>query len=348
LREVEHRANGILFRILYNPLLSDGELNGWLETSAYAWDEENSITHSPMVIALLLTILLSLAGGVFLSRRALSPVSNLRKAAESISAADLTVRLPTRDGQRDELSDLTDTFNKLLDRVEAAFEREKAFTSDAAHEMLNPLSIITTETELALRKNRSADVLTASVKLINQASTRLSILLSNMLLLARLQDQPGTSRQTGDLATLLSEWNTRAKEQECALEYDIPAAFPISEFPLDILTALRVLVDNAFKYLGDGSCINVRVRENGQHVKIDVEDDGIGLSEDELTRVFDRFFRSSRGAVMAQPGSGLGLAIAKAAVLRCNGSIEIKSEGPGLGTTVCIRIPLGPVFDQGM
>ncbi len=342
--EFEHREDGVLFRSMYGPLLVDGEHIGWLETSAYGWDGELFSLHEPAFMAIFFTLIFSLIGGSFLAKRAISPVSKLRQAAARITSTDLSVRLPTDGEAKDELSDLADTFNDMLARIEDGFIREKKLTADAAHEMMNPLSIIATEAEISLRKKRDTTEMEASLQQIHGAATRLSGLLAGLLSLSRIQSDTDHAGATADLLPFIQGWDNLATESGKSFQFnlrggDSKGRTDLESVPDDVVTIINVLVDNAFKYTKDGGLIRVVLSQNATETVVEVHDNGLGIASEELDRVFDRFYRSNRDEITGRSGSGLGLSIAAAAAERIRGSISVHSDGVGEGTVFTAVIP---------
>ena len=300
--EIEHREDGVLFRSMYGPLL-----------------------------VIFFTLIFSLIGGSFLAKRAISPVSKLRQAAERITSTDLSVRLPTDGEAEDELSDLADTFNDMLARIEDGFIREKKLTADAAHEMMNPLSIIATESEISLRKKRNTTEMEASLQQIHDAATRLSGLLTGLLSLSRIQSETDHAGTTASLRPFIQGWDKLAAESGKSFTLDLRGEMDLESVPDDVVTIINILVDNAFKYTNNGGLIRVVLIQKATKIVVEVHDDGLGMASGELDRVFDRFYRSNRQEVMGRSGSGLGLLIAAAVAERNGGSISVRSEGVGEG-----------------
>src|SRR5690606_4019332 len=152
---------GAPMRTHYMPLQAEGgRLAGWLEVSGFEWTVHQELRRlgEALAVGILLSVLLAMGGGHLLARRALRPVALLTEAARQIRATDLGARLPTQFGVRDELTDLAETFNDLIERLEASFRRERRFTSNAAHELLTPLATMRNGVEIVLRRPRTPEV----------------------------------------------------------------------------------------------------------------------------------------------------------------------------------------------
>ncbi|MDZ7692368.1 MAG: HAMP domain-containing protein [Balneolaceae bacterium] len=147
-------------RTLFYPITdNEGDFCGWLEVTGFEWTlhEEVNRFRRYLLVFIAISVLFSILGGYWLSRRALSPVASIIDAAKSITATDLDRRIPVNYQVRDELTDLAETFNMMLNRLQRGFEREKRFTSDAAHELMTPLSSMRSDAEIMLRKPRTKE-----------------------------------------------------------------------------------------------------------------------------------------------------------------------------------------------
>ncbi len=232
----------------------------------------------------------------------------------------------------------------MLARIEDGFIREKKLTADAAHEMMNPLSIIATESEISLRKKRDTTEMEASLEQIHDAATRLSGLLTGLLSLSRIQSETDHTGTTADLSPFIQGWVKLATESGKSFQFDLrggdsKGGMDLESVPDDVVTIINVLVDNAFKYTKDGGLIRVVLDKKATEIVVEVHDDGLGIASEELDRVFDRFYRSNRDEIMGRSGSGLGLSIAAAAAERNGGSISVQSDGVGEGTVFTAVIP---------
>ena len=341
--EVDLEWQGLPFRAFYAPILAEEELVGWLEVSGFAWQVQFHLVGVPMGFAILVTVLLALGGGYVLARRALRPVARLTDAANRITASELKIQLPVEKRWRDELTDLAETFNTMIARLGASFDRERRFTADAAHELLNPLAAVRNEAEVALRRPREAAAYQQTLRTILTDVERLGTMIEQLLQLARIDADADLQREAVELGRLSREavarWHAAAADRQLRLacRAEQPAYVRANAIHLD--TVLDNLLDNAVKYTPEGGTIDVAVASNATHVSLSVTDTGIGFDPDAAARLFDRFHRAAAPAVHAQPGSGLGLAIVQAIVQAYGGSITAFSEGPGQGSRFVVRLP---------
>jgi heavy metal sensor kinase len=300
-------------------------------------------------VAIPLALLLGTRGGLLLANQALRPVDRLTCAAEQIATGDLTERVP-EPAQMDEVGRLAATFNYMISRLQAAFERQKQFTSDASHELRTPLAVMRGDIEITLRRERPPEeykrVLTSNLEEI----MRLSRLVEDLLTLARgdtgqieLRCEPV---DLNDLCRQMVEYITPlAGQREQTLVYRPPsggddAPVMVNVDLLRIKQLLLNLLDNAIKYTEPRGRITLSLKVEGRDAVVSVADTGRGIPEEDLPHIFERFFRrSAKTADRSAAGFGLGLSIVKWIVDSHGGRIEAKSE-LGKGTEFIVRLPL--------
>lgn len=291
----------------------------------------------------LLVILASLLG-YWLSVRALAPVNRIIESAEKIGVQDLARRLSVPKAN-DELRRLTETVNAMLSRIEVSVRRIQQFTADASHDLRTPLALIRTNAELALRRPRSEAEYRETLERILGASEETTQLIETLLTLARA-DLGAAQLQLEyfDLTPLLRK--AAQKAAVLALEKGLVFSEHFSDESLylraeavAIERLLLALLDNAVKYTPGGGQVYFRARAEEQFAVIEIEDTGIGISDDDKPRIFDRFFRADQARSRAVPGSGLGLSIARWVVDSHRGSIEVNGH-VGKGSLFRVRLPL--------
>jgi heavy metal sensor kinase len=295
-------------------------------------------------IAIPLALLLGSYGGWALANQALRPVDELTRTAENISARDLTERVPVP-AQNDELSRLAVTFNAMISRLEAAFERQKQFTSDASHELRTPLAVMRGEIELALRRERKPEEYQLTLASALEEVVRLSRLVEDLLMLARadagrveLHCEPVELSQ---LCANITDYILPLAEQRAqTLRFEAPdTPVTIHADQQRIKQLLLNLLDNAIKYTGEGGAITLTLKAENHEAILTVTDTGRGIPAEDLPHVFERFFRrSAKTADRTASGSGLGLSIVKWIVDAHAGQIDVQSES-GRGTTFVVRLP---------
>lgn len=343
---VRHRWNGDPARSLYTPLMDeDRQVRGWLEVTGYEWALRQELRRlgQGMALGILLSVALAMFGGFLLARRALRPVSSMAEAADRIRATDLSARLPSRFGVRDELTELSETFNRMIDRLEGSFRRERRFTDNAAHELLTPLTTISNNIQIALRRQREREEYRATLEAIQTDVDEMTETVQGLLQLARIDRVQDLPRRRVDFSALASEhaarFRPRFERRQVELSTDIASSVEIQADPGRLGDMLNNLLENALKYTGQGGGVHIRLDRGARGAHLAIEDTGVGFAPEEATKLFDRFYRSGLSEVQRQPGSGLGLSIVKAIVESYGGSVSASSEGPGRGSRFELWIP---------
>jgi heavy metal sensor kinase len=294
-----------------------------------------------LMIGLPLLLIAAAAGGYMLMRRALTPVEVMINAAEAISFNNPSNRLPLM-GTGDRVEALGIALNRMLDRLDSAYQHANRFSSDAAHELRTPLAIIQGELEFVLSQGGVTPEIESAIANVHEEATRLSKIVDSLLTLSRM-DRPSVQRPYGkvDLYALAAE--TVDQMQLLAAENQITLRGPtgvrtIVNGDRDRLKQVFVnLLDNGIKYNVPGGYVAVDVASSGNTARVTVADSGIGIAPEHQEYIFDRFYRVStnRGEV----GAGLGLAIVKSICHAHGGTITVISA-PGAGTTLSVTLPL--------
>lgn len=294
--------------------------------------------------ALPLLVLLASLLGYWLSGKSLQPVNQIIRTAQEIGVQNLSRRLEVPE-PRDELRRLTETLNAMLERIEASFQKITQFTADASHDLRTPIAVIRATAEIALRRQRPADDYKLALSKILQASVETSLLLENLLTLAR-SDAGAAGLEMHPLD--LSQQVRSAQEQGAILAADksLSVTFLAPETPvwvradaIAIRRLLLILIDNAVKYTPAGGRCEIALCQIQDQAHIAVKDTGIGIPESDLDFIFERFRRADRARCRETPGAGLGLAIARWITQMHGGTISAEST-LGAGSVFHIRLPL--------
>ncbi|MDX6334792.1 MAG: two-component system, OmpR family, sensor kinase [Streptosporangiaceae bacterium] len=305
-----------------------------------------------LVIAAPLAVLTAGLGGWLLTGAALHPVARMRRRLEEITARDTGARLPVP-GTGDEIAALAVTMNGLLDRLQQALARQRAFTADAGHELRTPLTALKAELELAARPGRSRDALAAAVGAAASDTDRLIRLAEDLLLLAGTDE--GTASLVRERTDISSELHAAARRfataaagREVAISVQANGPLPVSADPGRMRQVLDNLLGNALRHAPPGSTVEMTGRPatavrpgGGQRrvVAVEVRDHGPGFPPDFLPQAFGRFQRADRARSRADGGTGLGLAIV-ASIVRAHGGTAIAGNDPGGGARIRIELPL--------
>ncbi|MGW1680224.1 ATP-binding protein [Saccharopolyspora sp. NPDC002376] len=274
-----------------------------------------------LAVAFPIVLVAAAVGAYLLTAGALRPVERMRVRAASITAEDPEQRLPVP-ASRDEISRLGNTFNDLLGRLHTALDRERQFVADASHELRTPLSVLTTELELALRRPRTQNELTAALRSALSETERLSQLAQNLLLLARAERTNGRPQASAvELRPLLVSVVDRLRvlTEVHDVRVDCPTDLTIKANPDDLHRAVSNLLANAVQHGSDPITIRAQDRQTDGSVVIEVRDHGPGLDPELIPQIFDRFTRAD--TARTSEGTGLGLPITAALAHRNGGSV---------------------------
>lgn len=227
--------------------------------------------------------------------------------------------------------------------IQAAMSRQRAFVADASHEIRTPLTLIRAHAELMQRSSSTNEENIETASVIISETDRLNNLVTQMLTLARSDADHTTFEMANiDLADIAAdtaqEMRLLAEPKRISVESDIAGPVVIEGDDTRLRELLTILIDNSIKYSDEGSSVKVSVEESGGKAQLTVSDNGRGIPEDALPRIFDRFYRADRARSREMGGTGLGLAIAKWIVVSHHGHIDIDSR-PGEGTTVSVSLP---------
>jgi heavy metal sensor kinase len=290
-----------------------------------------------------LVLLTSAAGGYWLSRRALAPVDALTRTAHNIGGQNLSSRLEKLD-TGDELQRLSDTLNEMLDRIEKVFLRTAQFTADASHELRTPISLMRTEAEVALRRERDADAYREALQHILDETERTSVLIEDLLVLARADSGEVLKLRPIELGKFLrdcmKEWKPMAARAGHELNWRSREAGGVWVMADEssFRRVFMILLDNAIKYTPAPGCIDVLIEERDRCAVVSVNDTGIGISAAEQSKIFDRFYRVDKARGRTVGGAGLGLAIARWVVEGHGGSITVESAA-NKGSRFSVQMP---------
>jgi len=287
-----------------------------------------------------ITILIIGITGLILSNIILKPLNKMITTARKISANDLTSRIyiPKSKG---ELQRMAITFNDILDRIESTFLSQKRFVQDASHELKTPMTIMKGELEVALKRMRSVDEYVEILESILEEIDRLIRIKENLLTLTCLDEKKLTlDFKKFDIQLLLrdivEDIKVLADRKKIGVQCDIIEETIISGDKDQLQQVFFNIFDNAVKYTPEGGIISLSSENSPDEVLIKIEDNGIGITSEDLPYIFNRFYRSDKSR--SSEGSGLGLSISKSIVEAHKGSIAVSST-PDRVTIIAIFLP---------
>ncbi|WP_394906961.1 ATP-binding protein [uncultured Mesonia sp.] len=323
------------------PIEDKGKLKGFI-VAAMSLEASQMVLYNLRNI-LLIVYLLLLASLYFISKfiagRSIIPVKNVIQTTNRITRNSLNERVELPQN-KDEMFDLTSSINDLLNRIENALERERQFTSDASHELRTPLATLKGTLEVLVRKPRERSEYEEKIKLCLTEINRITSIIEQLLLLARLDTGSKSAEKpliplTSIIEEILFRHNNVATEKKLTIKIknDIGDKVLIPQYFGNLI--LENIIENALKYAKDETTIHIALTKSESKVICKIRDEGIGIKEGDLHRLFNNFFRSDPLQHKDVTGNGLGLSIAKKAADAINTKISVESEfGKGTIFTV--------------
>jgi signal transduction histidine kinase len=347
---------GHSWRVLVRPAGGGGHV-----VIAYSLDALNStVTRLEVADAAAgaVAILILAVIGLPLVRVSLAPLSRIEDAAQAIAAGNLSRRID-RPSAKTEVGRLGAVLNMMLGRIEAAYrarkegearardseERMRRFVADASHELRTPLTSIRGLAEFCLQQGEAASraEMTRLMTRIQQEATRMGLLVEDMLLLAQVDEDRPLDRQPVDLSSVAAEAVLLARALPHGHSLTLLAApdpVIVSADSARLRQIIDNLIGNALQHTPPGTVITVATGSTAGCGQLTVADNGPGLTAEQASRVFERFYRTDGARSRARGGTGLGLSIAAALVQAHGGTIAVDAEPPGHGAAFRVRLPL--------
>ncbi|MGH2941097.1 MAG: sensor histidine kinase [Solirubrobacterales bacterium] len=279
----------------------------------------------------------ALLAGYLVAARTAAPLRRFAATAADVDAGDLSPRIAVDPAAAAELRVLSDSFNRMLDRLEDAFARQRGFVSDASHELRSPLTAIRGQIEVLAREKEpdAAAVKRAEAATLTELA-RVELLVEAMLVLARLDEDAGPVQRELDTAAFLREAVAAAPG---GAEVGDLAAGRVDADPEMLSRVVRNLVENARRHAGPAGTVRVSSTATGGRLRVDVDDDGPGIPQSQREEVFKPFYRIESSRNPATGGIGLGLTIARD-VVRSHGGDLTLDESPQGGLRARLRLPV--------
>jgi heavy metal sensor kinase len=294
-------------------------------------------------LALPLVIGVAIGGGYLLMRRALSPLQEIAHSAEQIGSHNLNERMPVaRTG--DELERLSISLNRMIARLEIAFQHISRFTADASHELRTPLTALRGELEATAQYPQLPPEVRETIGSALEETERLSKIVQGLLAVSRLDageaDMERVRLDLAELAAATSEqMRLMAEDKSILLTCDAPGKVMVDGDRARLKQVIVNLLDNAISYTAPGGKVQLRIRATAHRAVLEVEDNGTGISQDALPHIFERFYRADKARSRQMGGTGLGLSIVQAICLAHGGEVRVEST-EGQGSLFSVSLPL--------
>jgi len=335
--------NGIMRSTAAAPIYSYGMLIGCIYILEFDQAQATlffTLQQSTFTITLILEIVVILYSLVFAnaySRRLSHIMTSIRKVRQGDYTHKLTMR------GHDELNALSDEFNDLISRLQTSEQKRSRFVSDASHELRTPLASIKLLTDSILQNEMDIETIREFVTDIGNEADRLGRMTQKLLALSKADGQYQeeteiiTITPTADRAIRMLQ--NLAKDSNVTIIKKYNQDCPILIVEDDLYQILFNLIENGIKYNTSGGTLTLQIDRNGNHVQIQITDTGVGIPEDSLQHIFERFYRVDKARTRSTGGSGLGLSIVRSIVDKNNGTIQVSSQ-LGCGTTFTLVFPI--------
>jgi signal transduction histidine kinase len=287
-------------------------------------------------------VFFSLLVGWLVTRSALKPLHALIDTVRHILATgDLQRRVPAG-AKRGELVELTSMFNRMLDQNEKLIRESRETLDNVAHDLRTPMTHLRNSAERALQlPENEADVMQDALADCVEESEQILHMLNALMDLAeantgslRLEREDVSLRELAD--EVIELYSLVAEERGIELKNEVPADVSVSADRLRLRQCVANLTDNALKYSPDGSVVTLSADTTDNQVELSVKDNGIGIDQEDIPRIWDRLYRAEQSRTT--PGLGLGLSLVRAIIEAHGGTIDVASE-PGHGSTFTLRLP---------
>ncbi|GAB6419287.1 HAMP domain-containing sensor histidine kinase [Bacillus luti] len=310
-----------------------------------------SSTMNTLIVVTLITfpllILIAAVGGYFITQRAFRPVKQMSDSASEIGdGKDLSKRINLQGSSKDEIYHLAQTFDNMFERLEKSFESEKQFTSDASHELRTPTSVIISQCEYGLSQRNNPKEMEESLEVILRQSSKMSSLISQLLLLARVDQGKHDTFQfecinMSELTEIVvEELSLMVQEASIDITTNIEEDLFIKADQTLMMRLLMNLLTNAIAYGKENGSVNIQLFRDGTNIIGKVSDNGIGISEQHIAKIWERFYRVDAARTSSNIGNtGLGLSMVKWIVELHGGEITVESK-LGEGSTFTFTLPI--------
>lgn len=306
--------------------------------------EENFVSTLRLAMVLLpLLVLLTALLGYYMTGRTLHPVGTITQTVRSIQKdGDLSRRIALGNG-KDEIYQMAATFDSLLERIEKSLKREQQFTSDVAHELRTPISIMLLQCEDLLHQKDMDEETRDGIKILHQKASHLSQMVSQLLMLSRVdQGRAKVEKEIVNFSELtemaVEEMKMQAQEKQISVYANVQSDLYVLGDETLLIRMWMNLLQNAVKYGKENGQIFVFLRKWREEIQAEITDDGIGIREEDLPHIWERFYQADTSRTRGD-SAGLGLAMVQWIINEHGGTIQVKSK-LGEGTSFYISLPV--------
>ena len=313
---IDTKLNDIPLRQIQTAIINKGEVVGYLVVAMSLEDFEIVlILKNILLITFPLILILLFLIARFFAGRSIKPVRTIIDTSSQITKDNLQTRIPLPKN-KDELYVLSENINNLLNRIESAIDREKQFTSDASHELRTPLAVIKGTMEVLIRKPRNQQEYEEKIQFCISEVNRLNHMVDQLLLLARFENQKQNVKQeTIYLNALildnLTRFSEKTENKKIKIVADFTEDFYVQSDNYLVSIIFSNLISNAIKYSNDNGKIELKLEKTLTDIIFTIADNGVGISEQDLNKIFNSFYRSDVTNHPDIKGTGLGLSIVK-------------------------------------
>ncbi len=313
---IDTKLNDIPLRQIQTAIINKGEVVGYLVVAMSLEDFEIVlILKNILLITFPLILILLFLIARFFAGRSIKPVRTIIDTSSQITKDNLQTRIPLPQN-KDELYVLSKNINDLLNRIENAIDREKQFTSDASHELRTPLAVIKGTMEVLIRKPRNQQEYEEKIQFCISEVDRLNHMVDQLLLLARFENQKQNVKQeTIYLNALildnLTRFSEKTENKKIKIVADFTEDFYVQSDNYLVSIIFSNLISNAIKYSNDNGKIELKLEKTLTDIIFTIADNGVGISEQDLNKIFNSFYRSDVTNHPDIKGTGLGLSIVK-------------------------------------
>ncbi len=294
-----------------------------------------------LFVGLPFVIFITAGGGYLLVKNSLQPVEKMRIAAEEISLKNLQNRLPiVQTG--DNIEHLSNTLNRMISRMEQSYQQASRFSADASHELRTPLTVMRGELESIIMDSHMQKNIQDRIGTVLEETNRLTSITEGLLAISRLDAGEArmniTSFDISELAKVtLEQMRLLADEKNITVSCEAYSEVIVEADPSRIKQVIVNLLDNAIKYTPIGGNISLKIFADNKKAIIEVADNGIGIANTEISKIFERFYRADKARSRELGGTGLGLSIVKSICVAHNGDIKVRSE-EGKGSCFSVEL----------